>query len=568
MSNSILRLYCAFLLLSFGGSSAIAQNFTITPTAEIDMMVGCSGGQGFQMDSIGFVYVTNQSKMPLQITASVSDSAFEIFPNDTVDTRTVKLNMASGGQSGFQSGFYVRYVSWNDSGSATVSVTDGTTTITIPIKAWRKYIFSPDVQNCGIDFGVLAAAQTRCVPVTFRNTTSGPLVIDSMDHWSGPASISGVPQLPLLMLAGESVVLARICLTGAGSDQVYMHYTTNNQSHYATIYLTSTAPYDPWVAKPCLTATMDSTLFGPVIVGGSVTANITIANNRLDTITIGSAQFTGDAAEFSVGVPLPVYVMPHTSQSIPVVFSTHPQDSLLKSRYIAQLQLVRNTSSCTLPSFTLPAVTLAPTDTTVAQQLFPNQTQTLAMLGGTQTITRTFYFTNNSGTKVKVDAVTLANTSSFSIVNLSPGATPFTLNNGDKMSVTISLNTTSDQVYYDELIITTEQGVQSLHVPIQGLRSASASVPIAQISSDVSLRVVPNPAMNDVTVSANGINVNVGIFDLLGNSMASASVPSGSWRWDGTANGARVPSGNYVVRVSGIGIDGKAFVNSKMLEMR
>jgi hypothetical protein len=551
MSNFILRLYCAFLLLSFAGSAAIAQNFSVSPSNEIDVIRSCT-------DSAARITVTDQTKTRLKITASVSDTNFVLYGYGMHDT--VSPN--------YPYNIMIAYDGPGDSATATLTVTDGTTTTTIPVKAWTEYEVTPNGPNCGIDFGVLSAGQTRCATVTFKNTTSGPLVIDSVDHWSGPSEVTGVPPLPLLMLAGESVVVGTFCLTGVKEDQVYVHYTTNNQSHYASIYLRSTAPYDPWAQKPCLQATMDSTLFGPVIVGGSVTANITIANNRLDTITIGSAQFTGDAAEFSLGVPLPVNVMPHTSQSIPVVFSTHPQDSLLKSRYIAQLQLVRNASACTIPSFTLPAVTLAPTDTTVAQQLFPNQTQTLAMLGGTQTITRTFYFTNNSGTKVKVDGVTLANTSSFSIVNISPGAAPFTLNNGDRMSVTISLNTTSDQVYYDELIITTEQGAQSLHVPIQGLRSAAASVPIALVSSDVSLRVVPNPAMNDVTISANGINVNVGIFDLLGNPLATAAVPNGTWRWDGTANGARVPSGNYVVRVSGIGMDGKAFVNSKMLEMR
>ena len=382
------------------------------------------------------------------------------------------------------------------------------------------------------------------------------------------------------MLSGEKVAFATICFNPTDNASynlqwLVIQYHANNRADSAGIELTSYPILDTFALKPCLEVSLDSTLFGPVIVGGSVTANLTINNNRKTANSIVSAIFNGEAKPFSIGASLPLTIPPLGHTNLPIIFATNSNDSTVKSRYIATLQL--SSSGCDLPSFTLPAITIEPTDPNNPQNLFPDQQEIIAMVGGSATITKTFFFVNNSGTKVKVTSVGLKSGKSFSIAALTPGSVPFTLNNGDQMSVTLTLNTTSNDVYYDELVITTEQGVimsaqgtQTINIPIQGLRSNEADVPqYAVIPNDINISLVPNPALREVSVVTTAAHIAIEIYDLLGNLVAMGKSPSGLWQWNGIlANGQAAPSGSYIVRVSGIGTDLRPFVKSESLMIK
>jgi hypothetical protein len=210
---------------------------------------------------------------------------------------------------------------------------------------------------------------------------------------------------------------------------------------------------------------------------------------------------------------------------------------------------------CNEITFTLPGISIPPTADSISTALAAGSTDVLAMVSDNSVTTQTFHFSNTGMTNLKITGVDLLNKKSFAITDIQPSNTlPFILTPGQSMSVTISMTTTNNGVYYDEVIITAEQGIISMDFQLQGLRK-DGTLGVANTSMQLQHSTIyPNPSHGGITVDISGIhNAKIEVLDLLGRVVTSATA-SDKWIWD-----ANVPAGTYTVHLSGTDQSGKTF---------
>ena len=87
-----------------------------------------------------------------------------------------------------------------------------------------------------------------------------------------------------------------------------------------------------------------------------------------------------------------------------------------------------------------------------------------------------------------------------------------------------------------------------------GTVAGSAGVANA-LPSNVSFMISPNPATDNVTIMSSGVlTAEIGIYNLLGNEIASSNTTT--WQWDASS----IPTGSYFVRIAGESNSGEQFV--------
>jgi hypothetical protein len=74
------------------------------------------------------------------------------------------------------------------------------------------------------------------------------------------------------------------------------------------------------------------------------------------------------------------------------------------------------------------------------------------------------------------------------------------------------------------------------------------------LPSNVSFTISPNPATDNVTIMSSGVlTAEIGIYNLLGNEIASSKTTT--WEWDASS----IPTGSYFVRIAGESNSGEQF---------
>ena len=424
------------------------------------------------------------------------------------------------------------------------------------------------------DFGPLSHGQSECHTIYLQNSSADPLIIQTFTIQSntGDFTITPIPTLPTVLLQNEIISIANLCYapkdpTDSSEELILAISGTSGSTKFDHgFYVTGSQIVDPILQKPCVTVSIDSNLFGPIIMDGDVIHTVTIQSNRYDSLWVlnsDSLYLYADNKAFPItGITFPYRLAPLEVKTYTVTFSPRSNVPVVKYRYVGEVDLEVDTGklwyyrqSCSYPNFILAGVAIPPTADSISTALAAGSTDILAMIGDNSVTTQTFHFSNTGTTNLKITGVSLLNNVSFAITNIAPSNTlPFTLTPGQSMAVTIAMTTVNNGVYYDEVIITAEQGIISMDFPLQGLRKNGVlgvnNTPVA----GQHITLYPNPTHGYITVAIPGIrNAKIEVLDVLGKIITSASA-SEVWNWNSTA-----PAGTYVVHVSGTDASGKSF---------
>ncbi len=427
----------------------------------------------------------------------------------------------------------------------------------------------------GILFNDIEANSSECTPFYIINATPYPAIIrrlEKSNDYTNTLSNSENYSYPIVLLPGEKINLLTICYNPSQPNQFLENYSynlfisiNNNETDYS-IPLRGYSSTDPLLLKPCVTLSIDSNLFGPVLMNASVKRRLTVQSNRYLPITITKSSFDwGDTTSFSVvGNPFPLAIPAKGQNSFEIQFTPSTIKPFVKYRYATGFSFVATTDSETCSGlFTFAGVALVPTNPATATPLFPQDSEQLqlAMSAPGQTFSQTFYFYNNQTKTIKVTSVFLKdNVSGFSIGNISPtNILPFSLASGDTMSIVVNLSTSSFDVIYNELEIVTELGIQALRFHLQGLRmNGTTSVSETSPQASGTISVFPNPSMSEIAIHLSNLKSStIEIFDVLGNNLFRQD--GNECRWTATH------SGTYYVRVSGYTEYGEPFIKTKKI---
>jgi len=90
--------------------------------------------------------------------------------------------------------------------------------------------------------------------------------------------------------------------------------------------------------------------------------------------------------------------------------------------------------------------------------------------------------------------------------------------------------------------------------------TVAASGVTNSLPSNVSFTITPNPATDNINLLSSGVRTaEIGIYDLLGNEIASSKTTN--WKWDASSMAA----GSYIVRMVGESFSGDPFVISRRI---
>ena len=430
----------------------------------------------------------------------------------------------------------------------------------------------PEYNDNGVNPGT-----SSCMPIKATNNTTQPMNIYgySLDD-RGYSSVLAIDTLippSYVILPGESVILLNICYTPKQQNEKLfakydISYSLEGKNFTCSIYAFYSSSPDTILLKPCMEVSETNKLLGPTIFNGTSEATITIKSNRYSTQSVTSVTFPDDLdGVFRVkGNPFPIKL--DSMSSVPLTFEFTPilTKPVIKDRFSSKVEITG--SQCSISKFSLSGLALQPTADSIATPLFPDKEYVLGMSSSAPSFSQDFHFVNNGLANTKIVSVGLADPSpEFVVTNITPTNTlPFTLLPGEKMTVSILFTPSQvGKVFFNQLVITTEQGIQSLSYPLQGLRTTTSGVAESSDAS-VSLTLSPNPATESVAVSVKGAGLIEGrtMTDELGKTIFNYTQPQMSeWKWD--LNRQRVAAGTYFIRVNGKTPEGAPFVVTKRL---
>ncbi len=411
------------------------------------------------------------------------------------------------------------------------------------------------------------------VPMWATNTTNNVInVYDLSDSYTDSETgfqFTRFIPIPYVVLPGEKIKIGQVYFnpTKPNIDLVgNSHFQSSSNTDGFGFDIKSNIFIDTNLSKPCLVITQEKPIIGPILFGGDVEHTLLFKSNRnYSQVLIGGVFLGGDGLLFSMVKPLPDTIPPLSLTPIKVRFSPTLQSAIIKDRFASNFKF---NTSCGEFLIDLSALAMLPTADSIATPLFPDKEYVLGMSSSAPSSSQDFHFVNNGLTNTKIVSVGLADPSpEFVVTNITPTNTlPFTLLPGEKMTVSVLFTPSQvGKVYFNQLVITTEQGIQSVSYPLQGLRTTTSGV---QESSDtsVAMMLTPNPAKSVVTVAIKGAGLleSAVMVDELGKEIYT--IPhSGQHEWKWNLPADRVPSGNYFIRVTGKTPDGKPFVATKRL---
>jgi hypothetical protein len=425
------------------------------------------------------------------------------------------------------------------------------------------------------NFGTLAIGQSECHTIYLQNSTGKALIINSvvnqdLQYGNNDFTVKAIPSMPAILLNGEIVSLADICFVPQPTQvqdtsiSLGIMVETNIGSLYGVC--AGFEKIDTLLKKPCISLTLNGDVFGPVIMDGDVTQTVTLQSNRYDSLWVtGSDGWKTNLVDppFSIsGITFPYHLAPREVKTFNVTFSPRSNVANVQYRYVGSLSLgafSRRVDSSGLTHFeescsyynvsplTLAGVAIPPTADSISTSLTAGSTDILAMISDNSVTTQTFHFSNTGTTNLKITDVSLKNGKSFAITNIQPTNTfPFVLTPGQSMSVTISMTTVTNGVYYDEVIITAENAIISINFALQGLHKDGVQADVHKLAADQHIALYPNPSHGMITVTIPDMkNATVEVLDLLGRVVIREKA-NDSWIWRSNA-----APGTYILHVTG-----------------
>lgn len=409
--------------------------------------------------------------------------------------------------------------------SRALTITGGSTTSVVNYNVdVRSYCVGYDLwQN--IYWKDVPVGETRCEKLWAYNPTKEPIVISKGGFQGGGVNtptMTATPLLPLpiVILPGEEFPAFQICYTPTAASQYSWQRfgivcSPELQNGYDGVSdITGYSVKDPNLEKPCIVASVDTNLVGPVLFNGTVEKTITLTNNRYSEKVITSANMSMDVSNFAfVGNPFPLTLAPISSQTVTIAFTPNQVDPIVKYRYAADV--IFNSSDVDSQQndgcgakITLVGLATLPTTPADVTPLFPDKEYFLGMTGKAPTFSQDFYFVNNGATNIKVTGIALTNPSSeFQITDIKPTVVlPFTLLPNDQMTVRVTFTPSKPgKVFFNNLMITTEAALQAITFPLQGMQTEATADVREEDKDIVTVSLSPNPTTDKVSLAVDGV---------------------------------------------------------------
>src|SRR5581483_162173 len=389
----------------------------------------------------------------------------------------------------------------------------------------------------------------------------------------------------------NSTEYVTVCMTPmqAGGDQdatLALHYTVNGTSTTGTLNVKLNAnaidTTSPELTN-CIYVRHATGVIGPIVLGGMDTSSIFLTNRTNGTVTISGATLSGgDASAFTIGNnQFPMTLQSGQEGQLLVTFNPTGMNGAPSFGSTINLTLTGNSATCGPVSIHVEGVAvpgaggngLRDTSTVdLGLGLTGNGSNVIAITNPNPSLNAcvndTIVFTNTTNSTMTISNVLIPTNSNITLINTSM-ATPITLAAGQSFNAVVQFcgNQTTGQVFDEPLFVATNQSIQPQTFQIQAVDAPSAAgVTDAAPAPTVDLGISPNPSSGDVEISiTNALNSKVEVYDILGNLIASFN-GSENMSWNGTdGTGSSLPSGVYIVRVSGRDLIGQQFRVSKQL---
>jgi hypothetical protein len=568
----------ALLLLCSG--IAMGQSFTILQPSPKQLHF-IQPVNAYFMESIT---IQNNTNTKLSLTAALSGSSllqirmgssFTVAPNATT-TASFQLWQSGSGCSGDYTGA-LNITDMNSSTSDQITLTGEI----------RSYAITGDqTGRQTLCFDQIPVGTKACRTVWAKNSLTEPIIISAFGFaYGGESQLTATAhgtKLPIVILPGEEMPIADVYYAPTAVNSSEFQWLTVTRTpggngspdgDGTSVDIRASSALDTNLLKPCLVASVDTSFVGPILFGGSIDKTINLRNNRYSSITVSGVDFSfGDLSEFSiVDNPFPLTIGATSSQNVTLRFSPAQADTIVKYRYAVGLKFnTPNDSTATIrdcgsSSLAFAGLAMVPTADSISTPLFPDKEYDLGMTGTSPSFSQDFHFDNNTSGKIKVTAVSLANSASeFSITNITPSnSLPFTLDVGDKMTVTVQFTPSAlNQVFFNQLVITTENGLKSQTFPLQAMRQSTSKVSTF-INGIASLNLNPNPVKDRMTISlVNAEPASIEIYNLLGERMFKMEHVT---ELSLNTRDLKLQSGIYFVRATGREATGMNFTLTKKL---
>lgn len=365
--------------------------------------------------------------------------------------------------------------------------------------------------------------------------------------------------LPIILKAGEQMVLGNVSYSPFRANENYVGYLMINHSpklhsEDGEVRIHGTSVVDSSLLIPCLSATFDSSVFGPIIYQGSVIRTLFVKNNRDEAKVLRCIDFTvGDRAAFSsAGNVFPMTIPPHEIRQIKIAFNpiggSEDSTDIFMSRVL--LEPMDPSDACS-PDFQMNGIGVrANSDNEIVA--LDDSTKVLAMSSPAFQSVHNFSLKNNGNSAITITKATVAHgTEGIGVLAFVGKQLPFTIEPGESFTVQIGYAAQDMVVHYDKLLFSTNKN-KVFSYNLQALRTPSSSVHTTNNTTDASLSINPNPSNGVVNIIMGSDFIgDIAIYTIDGKLIASQK-NTNSWIWKATSeNNGRILNQEYIVRATG-----------------
>ncbi|HET9136937.1 MAG TPA: choice-of-anchor D domain-containing protein [Candidatus Kapabacteria bacterium] len=430
------------------------------------------------------------------------------------------------------------------------------------------------------NFGSVALGHDSCRTVWLINPDSNStIVITGATHCDGHNFTFSPSNMQDTLAPGQSKQIT-ICYT---PDSVHSTSTCSLTINYITLNPTSDGHHltisfggskasndNNHSSDACMHTEQGSGYHDGVVLGASANRTLRLINptGASITVTADSLSCSDHEAFSALSSQFPITIAAHSEANFSYTFTPFGVNGNSKNVYEGCVFFTVDGDSinCSIVRGVLIGYGAHDHVDSLPHPMFPNGDKgVLGIEANGVRPTKTFAFQNNLAVPATVSGVTIDQDGNFfEVQSVHPEVLPATIKPGDIFSVTIALVATDGKLHKATLKINADHALAAQEFELQGWNSSAASVK-GGMPQGVTINVSPNPMSTNLTVAASGVrNAMVEVYDMLGKQLTSGTMTS-TWNWNATANGTKVASGSYIVRITGISDTTEQFVTSKMV---
>jgi hypothetical protein len=437
-----------------------------------------------------------------------------------------------------------------------------------------SYSHQPSLASDTLSFELQGMGIKECKNLIFTNHHDYPVTITSLTSTTSTANrftISSVTIPYTVPAYGQLPIEVCYDAPNGHSDHTTLMVTLNLTNpagaHGTSIAAAIGSTLDCYSLTPEKNLAIRNTL-----AGGRSDAFFNVMNNLDETVTLNSITIKPTSTKeqyFSfINTSFPMQLPPGAMTSVGVRFlpgENEPARSICRASLEASFT-GSSEAACASASYSITSMILDPRDSFSISIFGPNEVY-IPIYSTANKVIRGINVFVGAQKDIRVMSVSCLDGTHFRVVSTEPAAMPFPISPGNYFIVWLEFDAGVGGIYDDQLVIVTEDVIQTFAIPIQGVRASTASVKNSA-DENIQLSIAPNPSSAGVHIAVSGATVRqTVIYDVLGTAVASSS-NTNEWIWDATTNGGRAADGTYFVRTEGVTADGKPFIKTEKLFLR